>query len=42
MMNVQELSTVAAHNLPVKLVLMDNAGYSMVRQTEEQWLAAGG
>ena len=38
MMNLQELSTVAAHNLPVKIVLLDNAGYSMVRQTEEQWL----
>ena len=38
MMNLQELSTVVAHKLPVKIVLLDNAGYSMVRQTEEQWL----
>ena len=38
MMNVHELATVAHHGLPVKLILLDNRGYSMVRQTEEQWL----
>jgi acetolactate synthase-1/2/3 large subunit len=38
MMNLQELSTVRAHELPIKIVLLDNSGYSMVRQTEEQWL----
>lgn len=38
MMNVQELSTLVCHNLPVKVILVDNGGYSMVRQTEEQWM----
>ena len=38
MMNVQEFATAVAHELPVKTILMDNSGYSMVRQTEGQWL----
>jgi acetolactate synthase-1/2/3 large subunit len=38
MMNIQELATVKYHRLPVKIILLDNSGYSMVRQTEEQWL----
>ncbi len=38
MMNIQELATLKHHNLSVKVILLDNSGYSMVRQTEEQWL----
>lgn len=38
MMNVQEFATIAHHKLPVKTIIIDNRGYSMVRQTEEQWL----
>ena len=38
MMNVQEFATIAHLNLPVKTIILDNRGYSMVRQTEEQWL----
>lgn len=38
MMNIQELATLKYHNLPVKILLLDNGGYSMVRQTESQWL----
>jgi acetolactate synthase-1/2/3 large subunit len=38
MMNIQELATLKHHNLPVKVLLLDNSGYSMVRQTEVQWL----
>lgn len=38
MMNIQELSTVAHHKLPIKLFVLNNGGYSMVQQTEEQWL----
>ena len=38
MMNVQEFATLAKLNLPVKIILVDNDGYSMVRQTEDQWL----
>ena len=38
MMNIQELATVKYHRLPIKILLIDNGGYSMVRQTEAQWL----
>jgi acetolactate synthase-1/2/3 large subunit len=38
MMNLQELSTLVHHRLNLKVILIDNGGYSMVRQTEEQWL----
>ena len=38
MMNLQEMATVKQHRLPVKLFLMNNAGYSMIQQTQEQWL----
>ena len=37
-MNIQELITVIRHNLPVKIFLFNNKGYSMVQQTQEQWL----
>lgn len=37
-MNIQELATVAHHRLPVKILLINNQGHSMVRQTQEQWL----
>ena len=36
-MNIQELATVVRHKLPVKIFLLNNRGYSMVRQTQEQW-----
>jgi acetolactate synthase-1/2/3 large subunit len=38
MMNLQELATVQHHELPIKLFLINNGGYSMVQQTQEQWL----
>jgi acetolactate synthase I/II/III large subunit len=38
MMNMQELATVKHHQLPIKIFLMNNSGYSMVQQTQEQWL----
>ena len=38
MMNIQELSTVREYNLPLKIILINNEGYSMVKQTQEQWL----
>jgi acetolactate synthase-1/2/3 large subunit len=37
-MNLQELATVARHNLPIRIFLINNHGYSMVQQTQEQWL----
>jgi len=38
LMNIQELVTASRHKLPIKLFLMNNNGYSMVQQTQEQWL----
>jgi len=38
MMNLQELATIRHHNLPIKIFLLNNNGYSMVRQTESEWL----
>jgi acetolactate synthase-1/2/3 large subunit len=37
-MAIQELATVAHHRLPVKILLFNNQGHGMVRQTQEQWL----
>ena len=39
-MNIQELATVARHQLPIKIFLINNHGYSMIRQTQEQWLGS--
>ncbi|MHB9023836.1 MAG: thiamine pyrophosphate-binding protein [Armatimonadota bacterium] len=39
-MNIQELSTVLCHRLPIKIFLIANGGYSMIQQTQEQWLDA--
>ena len=38
MMNIQELATIKRHKLPVRLFVLNNGGYSMVQQTQEQWL----
>lgn len=37
-MNLQELATVVRHKLPIKIFLINNHGYSMIRQTQDQWL----
>jgi acetolactate synthase-1/2/3 large subunit len=33
-MNLQELQTIAFHNLPIKTFVINNAGYHSMRQTE--------
>ena len=33
-----ELATVARHNLNIKIVLLNNGGHAMCRQTQRQWL----
>ncbi|MFA6716104.1 MAG: thiamine pyrophosphate-binding protein [Victivallaceae bacterium] len=33
-MNLQELQTIVHHNLPVKIFVLDNHGYSSIRQTQ--------
>jgi acetolactate synthase-1/2/3 large subunit len=37
-MNIQEMATIARHNLPIKVFLINNHGYSMIQQTQDQWL----
>jgi len=37
-MNIQELSTIIKHQLPIKIFLINNTGYSMIKQTQDQWL----
>ena len=37
-MSIQELATLARHKLPVKILLLNNRGHAMVRQTQEMWL----
>ncbi|MBI1910254.1 MAG: thiamine pyrophosphate-binding protein [Deltaproteobacteria bacterium] len=37
-MNIQELATLLRHDLPIKIFLINNHGYSMVQQTQDQWL----
>lgn len=39
-MNIQELATVVRHNLPIKIFVLDNRGYGMVRQTQDTWLGS--
>src|SRR3990172_3125549 len=38
MMSLSELSTVARWQLPIKIVLLNNKGHGMCRQTQRQWL----
>lgn len=37
-MNIQELTTIIKHRLPIKIFLVNNHGYSMIQQTQDQWL----
>lgn len=39
-MNVQELCTLAARRLPVKVVVLDNGGYASIRQTQAAFFGA--
>ena len=39
-MNIQELATVVRHRLPIKILLINNHGHSMVQQTQEMWLGS--
>ena len=37
MMSMQELATVRSLNKPIKIFLLNNSGYSMIKQTQDQW-----
>jgi acetolactate synthase I/II/III large subunit len=36
-LNIQELETVFYHDLPIKIILLNNKGYGMIRQFQEQY-----
>ena len=38
MMSMHELATVKHHKIPIKLFVLNNSGYSMIKQTQDQWL----
>ena len=38
MMTSYELATIKFHKIPIRVFIMNNAGYSMIQQTEDQWL----
>lgn len=38
--NIQELATIIRHNLSIKIFLFNNHGYSMIRQTQDQWFCS--
>ena len=40
MMSIGELATVAGNNLPIKIVMLDNKGHAMCRQTQREWMGA--
>lgn len=37
-MNIQELETIAYNRLPVKIFVINNRGYGMIKQTQDTWL----
>lgn len=37
-MNVQELETIAYKKLPIKIFMLNNHGYGMIKQTQDTWL----
>ena len=41
MMSLPELATIARHNLNIKVILLNNQGHAMCRQTQRQWLGGG-
>lgn len=39
-MNLQELSLIRGLSLPIKIILLNNHGHSMIQQTQDQWLGS--
>lgn len=37
-MSIQELATIVRYDLPIKVFVINNHGYSMIQQTQDQWL----
>jgi acetolactate synthase-1/2/3 large subunit len=38
MMTLHELATLKHNNIPLQIYVMNNSGYSMIKQTQDQWL----
>ena len=38
MMSLHELAVIKRYKLPIKIFLLNNNGYSMIQQTQDQWL----
>lgn len=38
MMGIAELATIQGHNLPIKIVLLNNLGHQMCRQSQREWM----
>lgn len=38
--NIQEMATLMRHRLPVKIFLLNNHGYSMIQQTQDDWFGS--
>lgn len=39
-MNIQELATVIRHNMDIKIILFDNAGYGMLQRTQDTYMGS--
>ncbi len=37
-MNIQELATISHFNFPVKIFVLNNNGYGLIKQTQDMWL----
>ena len=37
-MNIQELATISHFNLPIKIFVINNKGYGLIKQTQDTWL----
>ena len=37
-MNIQELATIAKHEMDIKIFILNDAGYGMIRCTQDRWL----
>ena len=39
-MNIQELATIAHFNFPVKIFVLNNNGYGLIKLTQDMWLGS--
>ncbi len=36
-MNIQELATISYYNLPITIIVFNNCGHGMIKQTQDDW-----